>query len=118
MNETPTSKETRTTNQGFDDVKEGLERLRKDVAELADIVKATAAERAASTRDQLDHEARRALEELQDRLDAMIGRARQTTDQVGDQISQHPVSSLVGAFGLGFILAMLLEKGGSAGPSS
>ncbi len=117
MAETKTTKEAPESRQEFSNLEADIDKLRADVAELADIVKTTATGKAAAAKEQLGTEAQRALEELQQRLDALIGQGRQTVDQVGEQIGQHPVSSLVGAFGLGFILAMLLERGGNTGSS-
>lgn len=105
------------THRELHDLKASIETLQSDLADLAEIVKATATEKTATAKDQFSDEAQHALEVLQDRLEALIGQGRKSVDQAGEQIGQHPVSSLVGSFGLGFILAMLLERGGGSGSS-
>jgi len=119
MNEAKTTatKVDTESHKELENLKADLKKLQADMAELAGSVKTAASEKAATAKDQVNDEAQHALKELQNRLNDLMGQGRETLDQAGEQIGQHPVSSLVGAFGLGFILAMLLERGGNSGSS-
>lgn len=50
---------------------------------------------------------------LRERLEEMRGRSQDYIDSAEQQIGQHPYTSLVTAFGIGFILAKLLDLGRS-----
>ena len=51
------------------------------------------------------------VEGLKERLAEMRGRSRHYVDAAEQQIGQHPYTSLLTAFGIGFVLAKLLDLG-------
>ncbi len=105
MTEDPIRKE-------LDALKKDLAQLRTDIAGLTDAVKTVAGERVGNTRDQARERVQGAREEIERKLDELLAQGREAVDGVEQQIAQHPGSSILTAFGLGFIIARLLDLGG------
>ena len=96
----------------LDELKADLARLREDISGLTDAVKGVAAERVNEAKGKATDTAKDAWEEVARRLDALAGQGREAVDQVGQQVGQHPAGSLMAAFGMGFVIAKLLDLGG------
>jgi len=101
-----------------DGVREELETLRadfaklqSDVGELVQALKEAGSERVNSARDGVADELRRRRERLEERLGAARDRGRRVADEVGEEVAQRPLTSLLAAFGVGFILAKLMQGG-------
>lgn len=77
-----------------------MELIRELGAERFEGVKASAAENLRARR-----------ESVRRRLAAVEARGRETADDLGDTIGGHPLGSVAMAFGLGFLVARLLEAG-------
>jgi len=106
-----------TYNEELGKLKADVGKLQSDVAELVGLLKASAADKAAGAKGKYDEEARHALNALQGKLDELIGQSKKTVEDVGDQIGEHPINALLITFSLGFILAKLMDHGGSSGPT-
>ena len=96
----------------IDELKADLARLREDIAGLTDAVKGVASERVNDARDKATDSAREAWEDVARRLDALASQGREAVDQVGQKVGEHPAGSLMAAFGMGFVIAKLLDVGG------
>jgi ElaB/YqjD/DUF883 family membrane-anchored ribosome-binding protein len=103
MNQTPAD--------DFKALREDFDRLRRDVGELADSLKQAGREQAAATKQHSRETLDGARDRLRDSAQAATERGREYYEQVEHRVGDHPWSSLVTAFGVGFILAKLLDRG-------
>jgi hypothetical protein len=55
---------------------------------------------------------RGAWEDLEEKLDEVLEQGRSKVGDLETRVGQHPAGSLLTAFGVGFVLAKLLELGG------
>ena len=92
------------------DLKSDVSRLASDVAGFGGAVKDSAAEsmhRAARRiRDDVDN----AQDVLKERVDLVREKGRQVLSDLEGQIAEHPLASVLTAFGVGFILAKLMGR--------
>ncbi len=101
-----------SVQEELDALKEDLARLRADIGDLAGVLKDLGVERAERIRGSAEDEVRARREALRRRLDSTRARGRKVIDDLEDQIEGHPLSSLLAAFGMGFIIGKLLDLGG------
>ena len=95
----------------LDRLKADLDTLRSDIGEVAGALRDLGAERWHGARDSAEDELRRAREVLERRADEARARGREARDAAERQVSEHPLGSLLTAFGVGFALAKLLDMG-------
>lgn len=96
----------------LDSIKADLGQLRNDIAALSEAVKNVAAGKVNDKKDQTRQKAQDAWEDLENKIDDLLQQGRDGVDGVEQKIRDHPGGSLMGAFGLGFIIAKLLDSGG------
>ncbi|MGA8258722.1 MAG: hypothetical protein WB783_00760 [Arenicellales bacterium] len=82
----------RDINQDVDQLREDLNKLREDVSSLVDTMRKDGAARG-----------RAAYESARESVDA----ARET---LGREIEERPVTSILTAFGVGFVVGLLLDR--------
>jgi len=85
--------------------------LQSDVGELATLLRALGTERVEEARSSAADSLRARREQLRAQADALRGRGRQYTEEFEQWVGGHPERSLAIAFGLGFIVAKLLDGG-------
>jgi ElaB/YqjD/DUF883 family membrane-anchored ribosome-binding protein len=73
--------------------------LRSDLATLTASVKSIVAEQGSAAYQSVRHSAHKAREQ-----------AAKATDAVGEEISEHPLTSVLGAFGVGLLFGVLLGR--------
>jgi len=93
----------------FDTLKGDFAKLRTDVADLLDVLKELGATRAGEARTSVEEELRARREQLREALHGAEERTRKAAKDVEDTVAEHPLSSLLAAFGVGFILAKLSQ---------
>lgn len=96
----------------LDELKSDFTKLQGDVGELVHAVRETSAARARDVRDSVADELRQRREHIRERLGDVQDRGRRAAHEVESEISQHPLTSIVAAFGMGFVLAKLMQLGG------
>ncbi len=95
----------------LDALKSDIAQLRDDIGNLTEAVKSVASEKIDETKAQTRARAGSALEELEARLEDLLAQGSGAARKAEQQISEHPGTSLITAFGVGFIVAKLLEGG-------
>ncbi|MCU0735592.1 MAG: hypothetical protein MUF20_08710 [Methylotetracoccus sp.] len=85
--------------------------LNQSVGDLARDVKALLATTLQGGEDKARASVRDTVEELKERLQESRGRGRRYVEAGEQQIGEHPYTALITAFGLGFIIAKLLDLG-------
>ncbi|MFN2381290.1 MAG: YqjD family protein [Guyparkeria sp.] len=103
------------TNAELDAVKADLAQLRGD---MGDLVKAVKEQNEARVRDgagQARDEAKAVFEEGLDTLNRGYQQAREhgekRVDEAEQMVGRHPLTSVVAAFGVGFVIAKLFDGG-------
>ena len=88
-----------------------LATLRSDVADLAKALKTAGANKADSVKDSVEEELRRYRDVLREKMDDAKSKGYEAKDKMDEQIATHPYTSLLTAFGVGYILAKLMHIG-------
>lgn len=92
-----------------------LATLQSDVAELVGTLKNLGVSRVEGMKNSLEDEIHNRREELRRRLNEARSTGRRAVDETVEGlekgIGQHPLSSLLTAFGLGFVIAKLMDLG-------
>jgi len=93
-------------------LKDDVAKLRTDVSELVGLLKDLGADKVDEARGTVEEELRARREQLRESVGRAKARGKKAADDIEEQITEHPLSSLLAAFGLGFIIAKL-SGGGS-----
>ena len=96
----------------LDALKADITQLRHDIAGLTGAIREVSSEKVADAKAQAQQRARGTWENVERKLDDLLEKGRETVDNAEHQIGEHPVGSILTAFGLGFIIAKLLDMGG------
>jgi ElaB/YqjD/DUF883 family membrane-anchored ribosome-binding protein len=92
-------------------LKADVAKLRSDVGDLVNTLKALGVEKASGAKASLDEELEKRREELRDALKGAKARGERAANAVEGEIAEHPMSSVMAAFGMGFLIAKLLDVG-------
>ncbi len=88
-------------------LKNDLNKLRGDVTDLVGVLKALGLEKIDETRGSVEEE----LEAQRERLRVLLAQAKErgrgAADEIEQHVNEHPIGSLLTAFGIGYILAKL-----------
>lgn len=105
-------------HEEMETLKADVAKLRADVSDLLDVLREIGAEKVESTKSSIEDEIRERRERLREAINRAEERGRRTSEDFERNIAQHPLSSVLAAFGLGFILAKLghSHHGGRAEP--
>lgn len=88
-------------------LKDDISRLRKDVSDMTGILKNLGMEKLDETRETLEDELKAQREKLRLLLAQARERGRSAADDLEQHVSDHPLGSLLTAFGIGYLLAKL-----------
>lgn len=94
----------------MNELKEDLAKLRGDLGMvLRTMMEATKSE-AGEARDRLESKAREQLDNFSSALDSARAQGRVMADRFYDQIEAHPMQSILGALGAGFLIGFMAGK--------
>lgn len=93
----------------LDALKNDIAQLRKDIAGLTSAVKDVASEKVDATTSQAREKVGSAWEDIERKLNEVLGQGRETVRTVEQKIGEHPGGSILAAFGIGFLVAKLLD---------
>ena len=96
----------------MDDLKADIRALKTDVADLAKILKDVGVGKVHDARSSLEEDLEFGREELRRRWNEARARGQKTVDDLESEIGQRPFSSVLTAFGVGFMIAKLMDLGG------
>ena len=94
-----------------DALKSDIAQLRKDIAGLTGAVKDAAADKVSDAKAQAKDKMHTTWETLESKLDEALGQGREGVRHVEQKIGEHPTASVLAAFGVGFLIAKLLDLG-------
>ena len=95
----------------LDALKADIAQLRTDIANLTSAVKGVASEKVNATKEDAQKRAQGAWEEIERKLNDVLDQGRVAASGLEDKITEHPGGSILTAFGLGFIIAKLMDIG-------
>lgn len=98
-------------HEEMETIKADVAKLRGDVGDLLDVLKALGAEKVSDAKTSIDDELEHRRQQLRAALTGAKARGERATQAVGDEITDHPLGSVVAAFGIGFLIAKLLDMG-------
>lgn len=88
-------------------LKDDVAKLRTDISDLVGLLKDLGLQKVDETRGTVEEE----LQEQRERLRVALGQARERgkgyVDDVEQQMTEHPLGTLLTAFGIGYIIAKL-----------
>lgn len=87
------------SSEAVDQLKADLETLRKDLAQIADSVKSESKDKLAAGAEQARKKAQQTRKQ-----------AEEAAQQVGQKIEENPLVSILVAFGLGFLVGLILDR--------
>lgn len=93
-------------------LKADITQLRKDIAALTEAVRDVAAERVDDARTEARDRLYESWQEIEQRCEDLLEEGKASFERAGHKVGEHPAGSVLTAFGLGFIIAKLLELGG------
>ncbi|HFD80502.1 MAG TPA: DUF883 family protein [Gammaproteobacteria bacterium] len=96
----------------IDALRADIARLGEDMAEITKVIRALGEERVEGVKASVGEKVGAASEELQRRAEAAREQARRATEGFEKTVEQYPFSSLLAAFGVGILVARLLDIGG------
>lgn len=95
----------------FDTLKTDVDKLKDDIGDLLDLLRQFGTERAGQTKASVEEELLRRREELREALVGARARGEKVAKAVSGEVEQHPFNSMLMAFGLGVVIAKLLDSG-------
>jgi len=103
------------SNAELEAVKADLAQLRGDVSDLLQAVREQNEQRVRDRASQAKDQVQSAFREGMDTLDRGYRQAREQgerrVEEAEDMVGNHPLTSVVAAFGIGFVIAKLLDGG-------
>ena len=96
----------------IDALKADIARLREDIVGLTDAVKGAASENVSDAKTRAEERMHKAWAEIERRIEGLLDEGKATFNTAEQNIGEHPVGSVLTAFGIGFIIAKLLDVGG------
>lgn len=96
----------------MDTLKADIAQLREDIIGLTNAVKGAASEKVAGAKAQAEERIRGTWEDIEQRFEDILNEGKATFNKAEHKVSEHPVGSVLTAFGLGFIIAKLIDMGG------
>jgi ElaB/YqjD/DUF883 family membrane-anchored ribosome-binding protein len=100
----------RDLSKEFDNLKEDLVRLQKDLANLSAASGSAASDALGSAKATLEQEAQKLLENIQQAAGGLKQEGERALHQAEKQIEDRPVSSLLTTLGIGFALGWLVSR--------
>jgi len=88
-------------------LKGDVEKLRTDISDLVGLLKDLGLKKVDETRGSVEEELKEQREKLRVAMNQARDRGMGAFDDVETQVTEHPVGSLLTAFGIGYIIAKL-----------
>ena len=96
----------------MDALKADIAKLREDIVGLTSAVKGAASENMTDAKARAEERMHKVWEDIEERLEGLLDEGKATFNKAERNVGEHPVGSVLTAFGIGFIIAKLLDVGG------
>jgi len=101
---------TSTVSDSVQDLHDDMAKLRGDIGGLfqtfIDMGKAEAGE----VRAQVENKARRQIDALHEAVEYTRRRGEEAVGMVGHKVEEYPMTTLLGAVGVGFLIGMMIDR--------
>lgn len=94
----------------LEQLKKDFAQLQKDIKDLGKSTSSTATDAASVAREHLEEETQKLLASLRGGADSAASQGKHAIHQAENQVSDHPLSTLLGSFGVGFVIGWLLSR--------
>ncbi|HHH46115.1 MAG TPA: DUF883 family protein [Thiotrichales bacterium] len=98
--------------QEIEKLKADIAQLREDLGSVTEALKAAAAQQAEEARARAKARAEQARENLQQKVDEALNTGQQMAAQLDRKVADNPMTALLAAFGVGFVLAKMMDWSG------
>lgn len=98
--------------QEIDAIRADVAKLGQNIAELGQIIQTLSEEKVDDVKESISEGIDSASEELHRRVEAARAQGRKVSGDFERTVRKYPLGSLLGAFGVGIIIARLLDLGG------
>jgi len=95
----------------IDALKNDLAQFRKDIGGLTDAVKAVLGEKIDAAKRNTKEKANGAMDDIESKIEDLLAQGSGAVKSAGAKVSEHPGTSLLTAFGVGFVIAKLMGVG-------
>lgn len=95
----------------MDSLKADVAQLREDILGLTDTLKENVSESAKVGRAKTQERLQEIWGDFEKRFEDVIDGGRATFDRAEQKVSEHPTGSMLTAFGLGYVIAKVLDGG-------
>ena len=95
----------------MDALKADIAKLREDIVGLSGAVKDAAGENVAGAKARAEESVHKAWVDIEKRLESILNEGKATFNKAEQKVEEHPMGSVLTAFGIGFIIAKLLDVG-------
>ena len=92
-------------------LKTDIAKLKTDLSAVGEGVKKMGTEAVGATQAKVKSAAQDALDEFQNKLNEMKSQGQKAVHDLEQEIKEKPLTSLAVAFGIGFLLSKLLDRG-------
>ena len=94
----------------LEQLKKDFTQLQKDIKDLGTATSSTASDAASVAREHLEQETQKLLASLRDGADSATSQGKNAMRQAENQVNDNPLSTLLGSFGVGFVIGWLLSR--------
>lgn len=101
---------TKVEENEFEAIREELAKLRTDLASLADDLRGLAATTASTAKRAAQAKGEELREQIDKELDALLKRGGKTINDAKVQIEERPLTAVLIALFVGFVIARLLDR--------
>lgn len=95
----------------IDALKNDIAQFRKDIGGLTEALKAVIGEKIDETKRNTKERASSAMEDIESKIEELLAQGSGAVKSAGKKVSEHPGTSLLTAFGVGFVIAKLMGMG-------
>ncbi len=95
----------------MDALKADLAQLREDILDLTEAVKDTASNNAQATKARAKERLQTIWDDFEKRFEDLLDEGKATFDRAEQKVGEHPTGSILTAFGLGYIIAKVMDGG-------
>ena len=96
----------------MDALKADIAKLREDIVGLSSAVKGAASDNVSDAKAKAEERVHKAWSEIEQRLEELLNEGKATFNKAEQQVGEHPLGSVLTAFGIGFIISRLMDGGG------
>jgi ElaB/YqjD/DUF883 family membrane-anchored ribosome-binding protein len=102
---------TRTDESDFEAMREELARVRADIAGLTDDLRSLAATTAGAAKRTAQAKGEKIREQIDSEIDELLKRGGKTIDEAKARIEERPLTAVLIALFVGFVIGRLLDRG-------